>query len=396
MSRDGDLLGKIKTYGLITFITAMIWVFAEAESVATRPGVRAEVTFDFEPGVERYLQIPENQGWRDRVDVTLQGTSAAISDVESVLRRPVKVRLSGSSAEPGEHVIDLATAIEGVAGVAGTGVTVEKADPPTLRITVDQLVTRELRVEVDAPGGELDGPAEARPAVVSLRLPRTDAELLAANTVVRARISGEALAKLVPGRRETMQKVALTLPPLLANRGARLDPDAVEVSLTLKSRTATYTIPSVPVHLKLAAVEAARWDITVPTQDLFISDVRVSGPNDLVDQVRRGDLKVTAIAALSFDELERGITSKRVTFSADAPGDLRFEADKASVRLEIKRRAQPGPAGPPGASVPPLQTAPQPAGDSPKETDAPFTAIPDRPKDPPRDPAETSPPPAPK
>lgn len=327
----------IKTFALVTLVTAVIWVFAESESLTTRP-VRAEVTFELDPTSDHSLEIVD-PAWRERVDVTLEGATGAVSEAETVLRRAVKLRpgMPGIPSEPGEQTADLAAAIRSLAELQGKPVTVVRTDPPSMRFRIDQLVTREIKVVVDAPGAELDGQPEPRPATVKVITTESDARLITEASVATARLTVDTMKRVVPGRKEMVSNVAVEPPAEIAGPKTRVVPPRIDVGLTVKSRTASYTIASVPVYILVAAVEYERWDVSVPPEDRFLTDVQVSGPGELVDQVRRGEIKVTAKVELTFDELERGISSKEVSFS-QLPTALNFTADNTRVRLQIRKR----------------------------------------------------------
>jgi hypothetical protein len=338
----------LRTFLLVSLITVMIWTFAEAESLTTKT-VRIELAFADDPQTARFVQVADNQGWTSRVEAVIEGSTASVGDLESALRRGVSLRagMAGIPAEPGEYTIDLNQALRAAPELGNRGVTVVKVDPPNIKVVVDTLVTREVKIVTDVAGAVVDGAVETRPSRARLSLPSSLADRIGAEASVMARVSPDAIAKLVPGRAETIPGVVLVPPPALANRQRiTIVPDRTDVILTLRARTADYTIASVPVHIKLAAGEMGRWDVNVPEEDRFIRDVKVSGPSDLVDRVRRGDIRVTAVLSLSFDELERGITTKDVTF-ADIPTDLKFDADRTTVRLSIIRREL-DPLTPPG------------------------------------------------
>lgn len=342
---------RVKSYGLVTVITAVIWVFAEAESLRTKQ-VWAEVMFQGDPSGERVIDVVDGQGWRGRVELTVEGSAAGLDRLQSRLnRQPIKLApgMDGVSAESGEQSVELRVALRAHPDLREVGGTITKTDPPTVKVRVDQMVPRELRVEVQAPDGELDGVPETRPAKVRVRLPASDAASLGAEATAVAKLDASMLSKLVPGRVETVTGVPVALPAWIVPGRARIEPPSVDVQLKLRSRTATVTVPSVPVQVRIAAVELGKWEIEIPETDRFIRDVKITGPSDLVNQVRTGEIKILATVSLGFEELERGITSKEVTFtdfSAQLP--LKFEADNRVVRLTVRKREADAAAGPGG------------------------------------------------
>lgn len=332
-----------KTFVLVTFVTALIWIFAEGESL-TRRSLKADVLFETDSAGGRVVAVTDG-AWRDKVDIIVQGTASAVTEAESVLRRAIKLRpgMTGIPAQSGEFTIDLEAALSDVAELSGAGVTIARADPASVTVHIDQLLEKTLPVVLEAPGVDIDGPAELAPTTVKLRLPEQDAALLSADTPARVRIPAETLAKLVPGRKESIASLPIELPNAVAGaRFTKFEPATASVSITLRNNTSSYKLASVPVFVKLAAVELGKWDISINEADRFLTDVTVSGPSDLVERVRRQDLKVTATVPLSFEELERGITAKDAVFS-DLPASLRFEVRSARVRLDIQKREIIGP-----------------------------------------------------
>lgn len=343
---------RVKTILLVAIITVLVWVFAEAESLTSKT-VRAEVALEVEIGSTRVFELIDARAWRDRLDITLEGPTAAVADAESILRRPIRLRpgMDGFPTDPGEQAVDLFTAMRAWPELRDKGVTISRVDPPTVRVRVDQLAEREIQITPDLPGSALEGTAEVKPR--SARLFATEAEFkqLGSGATAIARVSPESLGKLVPGRKEVISNVALTLPDALAaSRWARLEPKTVEVTATVRSRSATYTIPSVPVSLVLAPGEFQRWDINIPDEDRFVSDVTVTGPTETVDAIRQGSVTITAQAILSFEELERSVVSKEVVFVCTPHADLQFKADNPRVRMHITKRP---PAAEPAAGSPP-------------------------------------------
>ncbi len=329
----------VRTFLLVSIITVLIWTFAEAESL-TNKTIRVDLAFVNDPQTGRFVEVGENQGWSGRAEVVFEGSTASVGDLESALRRGVALRAGseGVPADPGDYDLDLNQILRSAPEIDNRGVTVVKVDPPRLRVSIDTLVVRDVKVVADVAGALVDGPVETKPAQAKMTLPRSLADRVSPEAVVTARISPDAIGKLVPGRSETIPSVPLEPPAILSGRArVTIQPERADVILKLRTRTDVFTIASVPVHIKIAVGEVGRWDITVPDEDRFIRDVKVSGPSDLVDRVRRGEIRVTAVLPLSFDELERGIATKDVTF-AEVPTDLKFDADRTTVRLSITRR----------------------------------------------------------
>jgi hypothetical protein len=327
---------------ITTIVAVLVWLFAESESLRSRE-VTAEVSLTTDGQGDRLVTLGVNPGWTGRVALTLTGPAGTLERVERRLREGVRLTagMPGVPAEVGTRTVNLREALRNLPLVRESGVTVSRADPAELVVEVDSLRQVEARVVIDAGEAELDGVPEASPPVVLLRGPGRALDRIAAagrEPTVTARVEPASLRNLVPGRRETIARVPLRPPAELEGvPGTRIEPASAEVQLTLRSRMAQVELPAVPVGVWLSASEMARFEVVVRPEDQFIRNVRVSGPSDLIAQVRSGELKVAATVMLGFEELEHGITSKDAVFNL-LPTPLRVEADSRLVRFTIRRR----------------------------------------------------------
>jgi hypothetical protein len=336
----------IKTIFLVTLVTLIIWVFAESESlrsaevrgveIAVLPVVGSKLT------VEITDSSPAIHGNSLRADLVIDGPTAAVDAAERVLRRPITISpgMPGFSIDPGPHAVDIQAVLRGHPDLrlAGRGVSIKSVTPETLNVALDELVSRTVKIDVDVPGAELDGPADVRPGAATIVLPASAASKITENTALIARVDAAVLEHLSPGRRETVPGVRLLPPSELASvPHLKIEPEAVDVALTLRTKTTSIKVASVPVHVRIAPGELSKWDIEIPEQDRFLADVTVSGPSDLVKQIQDKTVPLVATVSLSFEELERGIPSKDAVF-CDLPTGLRFDVANKTVRLKIKRR----------------------------------------------------------
>jgi hypothetical protein len=237
--------------------------------------------------------------------------------------------------------------LEALPVVRNSGVTLADVDPPTVTVIVDNVVTRDAAVRVEIPPGQsLDGAAESSPATVKVRLPESLARATPGELVLTARVDASRLAGVAEGRRTTITGLPLDLPePLRGIEAVRMIPPQVNVALTLRSRSGSFQVASVPIHIRLAPTETGMWDISLPADSRLLSDVSVSGPSDLIDKLKADNFKLVAFVAPSFEELERAASSgepleKEILFS-DLPSLLKVEARQKTVRLTIKRRERP-------------------------------------------------------
>lgn len=347
MAAPTSILSSVKTFSLIAFITVLVWLLAEAESLRTD---KVQVRVAFRSGSDATLVRAEpGQDFNGTVTIRLEGPTARVDALASALNKKEIVLEPGSEgvpAGPGHPTVALSTALRALPAIRDSGVSVVDTDPPTASIWVENLVVREAKVRIDLPDGQsLETVPEPSPATVRVRLPENVLQSLPQELTVPVPIDPDALKSLPEGVRSSV-KAAVELPESLRNlEGVKVTPATIDVKLTLRAKTAMLTIPTVPVHLRLAPTEIGLWDIQVPENSRQLTDVVVSGPSDRIAEIKSGAAKPIAFVPLSFEELEKAAASgqpldKEPIFS-DLPTSLKFDAKQKTIRLVVKRRETP-------------------------------------------------------
>jgi hypothetical protein len=321
-------------------VTVLIWAFAEGQSVQTKRTV-AEIEFPAVTAGTYALRVVDERAWRGRVELVIEGSTASLERLESELRSAVSLSpgMDGIPRESGEHAINLAGALRSHPEFRTRGVTVVSAEPATVRVVVDELISVDAPVVVESPADEVEGTPEAKPSQVRVRLPARVAARLEGRAGVVARVRSEDLVRFEAGRQVSVRGVRLEPgPELVGVQPLEIDPPQIDVQLVVRSKTETVTLETVPVDIRIAPSELALWEIEVPEQERFLRDVSVTGPSEIVDRIRRGepDSEVRAYVRLPYDKLEQGITSFQAEFTTLPP--LIIEVEDREVRLNIRRR----------------------------------------------------------
>jgi hypothetical protein len=352
----------IRTSLIVIAVTAMVWLFAEAESLRSeRESVEVLLAADPKSGlvidlVDRNGSEPLSSAATNvvtgdltpiRLELDIDGATNAIEQFRRKLS-PSTIRLSpGMTGIPttlGAHAVNLLEVMQAYPGLkpVDSGVTITKVTPAIANVFIDSLVTRTFAVEVNHPEGETDGPLEIKPRSVTVTMPKAVSDRVAEGTAATANIDESTWRGLVPRQRTTLSALPLSVPSTAGASHVRITPASVDVSLTILAKAATLRLTSMPVHIRIPPVEYGKWDIDIPEQDRFLTDVVVTGPADLIEQLRQRQSPVVAFITLSFDDLERGVTSKDIQYS-DVPTPLRFESASKAVRVKITRRERVGP-----------------------------------------------------
>lgn len=322
---------------VVSIVTVVIWLFAEGENVQ-RADVVATVQVVPASNAGLIAWVESETPWDGRVALKISGATVGIDAVRDRLRQPLLLPpgVDGFSSSPGNHTLDLRTMLRILPEIRETGVSIEECEPRIIVAHVDVIESVELPVKVEVADAEVEGLPEANPTRIMVQIPSLVRSRLTPESALIARVSAEAVRSLGRGRRETLPAVTLDLPPeLIGSRGVRITTPTARVSLTLRERTASELIPSVPVHFRVAPGQLARWQISIPESDQYLRDVRVTGPSEEIEKIRKGDLRIIAMVTLSAQELAAGISSKAATFT-DLPSSLQFQVEDPIVALEIR------------------------------------------------------------
>lgn len=338
------MFARARTFIVVTIITLLVWILAEGQTLRTQ---NAAAKISFQTGSNtRIVRIDPGESFDGSVTAKVTGSTGRLEDLLDALRAPIVINVDAeTSSGSGLRAIDLRDALRSVPPFAQSGISLAEVDPQFVQVEVDDLVQRDVPVRVELPDVQLEGTYRVTPETVRFSLPKTLSESLPAEDVyVRAVVQPEQIANLPTGREQTIASVRVVPSQVLTDawysRAARTQ---VSLTLTLRSRTATELIPTVPVQVRVAPTELERFDISIPESDRFLHDVTVRGPSTLIERMRADStLRPIAVVALSFEELERGITAKNaiLTFPPGLEG-LEASAGDVNVSLTITRRADP-------------------------------------------------------
>lgn len=387
MTREG-VMGFLRTMGVVLPVTLLIWLLAESESTRQEK-VRVELSVAAGPESARAIRVVPGQDFAGVATVQIEGANAKVDALIGRIRAPLRLEpgAPGVPLDPGTHAIDLQQALSQSPLLRESGVVVMAVEPATVLVQIDPVAQVEAKVRVELPSGAgMEGAIEVTPATVTLRVPEPAVRQLERDgqLEVVARIPPAALVGLPEGRRSMINAVPIELPPAVRDLpGVRLMPAQVSVGLTPRARVISLVIASVPVHVRIAASELDRWEIELSPESRTLTNVTVTGPSELMETLRgtaasqggsqgpagpsaspapaagaaqsgaaapTAPPRLIAYVPLSFDELERavatggpdgtGVIEKEPVFT-DVPTPIRFESPTRSVRVLVRRRADP-------------------------------------------------------
>lgn len=343
-------MAKVRTYLLVTIVAVLVWLFAEGESLRI---YQSEIDVDLTSGSEsRVLEIADGQGWNGRVRVHLEGSAANIDALRERLTRAVQLSAAAGQFEVDEgreQTVELREALRRSNPFDASGVTIKQVEPRAVTIILDRLVDRPARVRVVTPERVGDAEVLASPAQATLRVPSRLIDTLPAEPEVVARLPADAIAGALPGQASRVGSVPLTLPDNLSGvRGIELIPQTVAVEFTLRTTTAWRTIDSVPVHIREPVEFRDHYRIDLADRsDAFLTNINITGPASLVNQLGSGGLQPIAEIELLPGAIEQALADadpaemlQRPRIIGLPPGVTATEQPPL-IRLRVSRRTQP-------------------------------------------------------
>lgn len=336
----------VRTVLLVSVVTLLVWLLAESRTVRTEI---AEVSPRIEAGTASEMLVRPAVGFPlpESVQVSLSGSAAGLDQVLRALQGRVLLRLGLEiPATVGVHEIDLREVLRKSEILTNAGVGIVEVNPDRVHVEVDELGVASLPVRAIEPDGVLfenGGTPRTDPPDLRVRGPASVLARLAGREGL-VRLEAAAIEALRPGVQERIGRLRVELPEDADRWGTVFDPEYVDVQLTLRSRTQSYTLPPMPVQVQLAPGEIGRWLVSLESGQQDLVGIEVTGPSNQIDRLRSGEVVPTAVVALTFDELERGIESKRAQISGLPPGVSIVAGAELGVRLSIRRAEVP--AGP--------------------------------------------------
>ncbi|MGI9014643.1 MAG: hypothetical protein ACR2GY_10390 [Phycisphaerales bacterium] len=337
-----DKREHIWTAMVALLFAALIWFWAEGENreVATVGGV---VRFRDAAETGRFrvriadLEDPSIFRSEVPIEMRVEGPNFALQNLTQHV-----FQLAVSDPRDGEiRTVELADQLHSLDWVVANGLTVDSCTPERLNILIDEIETREVPISQVVTGVVVDQIAIEPPTT------RVTMSMRMWEWVMREHPDGfvfldldpARLAALKPGQRLVRDDVRLRIAPDVAGRDTVVfKPTPVTVSLTLERQLGEFE-DAVPVKVALPLRDADRYHVTIDREWELIEDVVLSGPADVLARVRNRELKVFAVINLSSDELEQGVTHKRVEWMVPEGLTVRMKSGQQppEVPLTISR-----------------------------------------------------------
>jgi len=342
--KQRGMFARIRTLIVVTLLTLMVWLLAESRMVQSNT-IEAQVTIaSVEPsgGVEFVVRQSPNSIPVRTVTLEIEGSTAGLDRFARQLQNNFELRVGREiSPIPGTYTLDLRSILRASPDLDVHGVTIKEVNPPEIIVEVDELETREFRVGVQLPDGvQTDGSIRVEPASVRLRAPSTVLAALESQDAT-VTLSAAQIAQLTPGRYETVPGGVVEIENIsVSDWSTTIEPAQVDVLLELKTVTQQLELDPLPIQVVIAPGEVGDWSVEIDDSDRDLVGVLIEGPVEDIEALRSGLISPKAFVSLSFEDLERGITSQKAEIMY-LPAGCRVISPERDIGLRIARKNAP-------------------------------------------------------
>ena len=349
---------RVKSYSFITLVAILIWLYAEGQDVPEPVQMNFEVQLPSALGADRDIVVDFPDGSnRKQVQVWFHGSSAQLSKLQNylgikqVIELPITLAdVTGTDHETLKSLTTLqlapliAKSIVGNIGsvpvtVTDLGISVEGVEPTEeVSLTIDRLIREKIRVYFNPENVLVVPPGwQISPAQVELTVCKSDWD----NQPPALR-DATAIIDNLEGMPEGVEfKVPARLEPPLTGPHVRLNPDTVDITFTIAKQRASHTVDIVTFRQVIPPSEAKLYDVTLDENSRLLHNVVVTGPGDLIERLKKGELNIVAQYELTRNDLVAHITSKPVYGFV-----IREVSTEEVVEVALPRRSQPVSNGP--------------------------------------------------
>jgi len=335
------LTRRIEDFAIVTLITLLIWFYAESNTVDQySPTTSGPVPLQLRSASKDMILVGPSAG--SVTVLEFSGSRYAIGRLRPLLVGGLK--LDVTLTEPGPQRLSLARLVADQFGHLNVSLT--RIEPDAVELTAVRKVAREAELVFRPEEVKLqDGEYDIEPATVRITLPEDRlADVMSDGKIVLSvqpsREADRNLRKLPVNQKVTIP-ARVELPAVLQdNPHVQVAPAEVMLSFIIEKREVSHVLNLVPVTINLPPAELRNFDPQIHEEDQFLKDVKVTGPAEIIEQIKSGAITLDARVKFTRDTLVDGAKKGESTYAVkfvDLPPGVSVESPKSTIRATIVR-----------------------------------------------------------
>ena len=337
---------KIQTYGTVTAVAILIWLYAEAETIDTYENESIRVHF-VAPEGELLIIDPQIQ----RVEMSIRCTNAQKSHLAELREKgPIQVTMAPISNDQYERDVSLKEELQNSAvGKLGE---ILRTEPTSIKLHIEAYETVELKIKAVHGNIPLLGFPQVSAATAKIEVPASAVDQIQ-GVHLEARLD-QINVTGIHANEPTQRNLPLTLPKEFGDIDAQIiDPATVEVTFTLRKKTDSIKLPRVQIFFLMSPTIPDRYSIDLSDENLVLTDLELTGPIAAIQRIKDaqqdGNLSQMVYARLDFPsvaDLSPGEHSMQPELKLPAgvtavqpPKSIIYAAQERPARGELPRPA---------------------------------------------------------
>lgn len=314
-------------------LTLVIWFLADQASLIGATGIELELNITHDNTLHVDVDHPAV------FTLDLRGPRRELEALQAAAReRPLKLDWSLPPAHgPGSRELNkeqLRGILAGLPGLEARGVFIEDVSPDHFEFTVHEVVTAEVRVEVDAGALRVED-ERIEPARVTVWLRSGDLERLSEGQLVIEVDMEERLAR--EPRNTSLGPFAVPLERWIGDfEVLRVEPATVGIGLRVVAETIRRPLVGVPVLLAGSPQTWQRYKIEIADANEWLLELEVEGDESIVESLRPQD--VHALVTLTSDQAVASEEFRSMEVVIELPEGVTLVGPPRQVQFQLVPR----------------------------------------------------------
>ncbi len=330
MSRD-----KLRTALIVVLLTGLIWFFADQAATDSKTiSIQLSV---HSPGTD-YI-IVGNDPDPLRFEVTFRAPRGVIRQIDDELRvRPLAPTFVLDRPDRNQPYAKLTfesiKVFQQLDAVRQRGLSITSVHPASFSVEIDSMVRRTMRIKPEF-GEMVVEYEEPKPPAVDVILPSRMADELPGDT-----LAVDVARYVDAGKPDQLQHPSVELrwpQPGPQAKFVRFEPSSFDIRFRLKDTTAQRTFQSVPVSFSATYEVLSRYTPVPVDPAEFRPDIVVAGPKQLIDNLRKEDIKLV-VDVYASDEANIGQPITRQIKMQSLPASVQILTQLRDVRFTLQEK----------------------------------------------------------